>query len=113
MPTRDDEREALTDLDRRIAEARETANPRKSVGADKYNAATLAWRMVIELVVGMALGLGMGWGLDSLFGTMPAFLILFGLLGFAAGVRTMMRSAAEVQRRHEAARAADKTAGRD
>lgn len=113
MATRDEEREALRALDRRIAEARKSATPGKSVGSDKYSAASLAWRMVLELVVGMTLGLGMGWGLDSLFGTLPGFLILFGLLGFAAGVRTMMRSAQEVQRRNEAAEAADKTAGRD
>ena len=112
MPTRDGEREALDALDRRIAAARESANPRKSAGAEKFGAASLAWRMVTELVVGMAIGLGMGWGLDALFGSMPAFLLLFGLLGFAAGVRTMMRSAAEVQRRNEAIEQAEKAAGR-
>jgi len=112
VPTRDEEREALDALDRRIAAARESANPRKSVGAEKFGAASLAWRMVTELVVGMAIGLGMGWGLDALFGSMPAFLLLFGLLGFAAGVRTMMRSAAEVQRRNEAIEQAEKAAGR-
>ena len=68
--------------------------------------------MVIELVVGMAMGVGMGWGLDSLFGTMPAFLILFGLLGFAAGVRTMMRSADEVNRRNDAATRVEDSARR-
>jgi ATP synthase protein I len=113
VATRDDERKALDALDRRIAEARESANPRRSVGADKFTAASLAWRMVTELVVGMAMGLGMGWGLDSLFGTMPAFLVLFGLLGFAAGVRTMMRSAEEVRRRDEAAQRAQQAGGRD
>ena len=113
MPTRDDEREALDALDRRIAAARESANPRKSVGAEKFGAASLAWRMVTELVVGMAIGLGMGWGLDVLFGSMPAFLVLFGLLGFAAGVRTMMRSAVEVQKRNEAIGQAEKVAGRE
>jgi ATP synthase protein I len=53
--------------------------------------------MVTELVVGMLMGLGIGYGLDHLFGTMPLFLIIFTILGFAAGVRTMMRSAEEVQ----------------
>lgn len=113
MPTRQEEREALEALERRIAQARESANPRKSVGAEKYGAAALAWRMVIELVVGMAIGLGMGWGLDALFGSMPAFLILFGLLGFAAGIRTMMRSAAEVERRNDAIGRAERAAERD
>ena len=53
-----------------------------------------------ELVVGMLMGLGLGYGLDYLFGTLPIFLIIFTLLGFAAGVRTMMRSAEEVQRKN-------------
>ena len=31
-----------------------------------------------------------------LFGTLPIFLIIFALLGFAAGVKTMLRTAAEM-----------------
>ena len=54
--------------------------------------------MVLELVIGMLLGCSVGYGLDALFGTLPLFLIVFALLGFAAGVRTMMRSADEVKR---------------
>ncbi len=53
--------------------------------------------MVIELVAGIAIGFGMGYGLDSLFGTIPIFLVLFTLLGFAAGVKTMIATAAELQ----------------
>jgi len=59
----------------------------------------MAWRMVMELVAGMAVGLAMGWGLDSLFGTLPLFLIVMGLFGFAAGIRTVLRSAKELERR--------------
>ncbi len=58
------------------------------------------WRMVTELVVGMLMGLGIGYGLDHLLGTLPLFLIIFIMLGFAAGVRTMMRTAEEVQRKN-------------
>ena len=67
-------------------------------------AASYAWRMVIELVMGVMIGAAMGWGLDSLFNSLPIFLIVIVLLGFAAGVRTMMRSAEEMQRRREAPR---------
>jgi len=60
--------------------------------------------MVIELVVGMVLGMAIGFGLDALLGTRPIFLVVFALLGFAAGVRTMIRTANEVQqKRGEAA----------
>ena len=69
--------------------------------------------MVTELVVGMLLGLAVGLGLDALFGTRPVFLVLFALLGFAAGVRTMLRTADEVKRgRGEAARM-DRGSARD
>lgn len=70
-----------------------------------YSQAQLAWRMVIELVAGLAIGFGIGFGLDTLFGTMPIFLVLFIGFGLAAGVKTMMRSAREVQER-QVARAA-------
>ena len=87
----------LKRLEDRIEAARASrAEPVSRVGA-KYTQGSLAWRMVAELVAGMLLGLGIGWGLDGLLGTRPGFLVLFVLLGFAAGVRVMMRTAAEVR----------------
>jgi len=66
----------------------------------EFTQGSLAWRMVLELVVGMVLGLAIGLGLDSVFGTRPIFLVVFALLGFAAGVRTMIRTASEVRKGH-------------
>ena len=63
---------------------------------------SMAWRMVIDLVVSMMVGAAMGWGLDWLFGTLPAFLIVMSLFGFAAGVRMMLRAAEEMQRKQMA-----------
>ena len=54
--------------------------------------------MVTELVAGIGLGCGIGLGLDALLGTRPLMLVAFVLLGFAAGVRVMMRTAEEVGR---------------
>ena len=51
------------------------------------------WRMVVELVVGMLLGFGIGLGLDIFLNTKPLFLIIFTLLGFIAGVKTMLNTA--------------------
>ena len=51
------------------------------------------WRMVIELVTGMLLGVSLGLGLDYMIGSEPIFLIIFSLLGFMAGVKTMMATA--------------------
>lgn len=95
--------EKLASLSRRIKEAQGV----KSEGMQHHNhhsAAGAAWRMVIELVVGMGMGFGIGFGLDRWFGTLPIFLILFTMIGFAAGVRTMMRTAKELE--EKAAKAA-------
>jgi ATP synthase protein I len=70
-----------------------------------FSQGEVAWRMVIELVTGMLLGMAIGYGLDVLFGTLPIFLIIFSLFGFAAGVKTMLGSARQL-----AKDAADKAA---
>lgn len=90
--------EKLKMLDARIKAMQVVDKPASKQG-EKFQKANAAWRMVIELVVGMVMGLGIGFGLDSLFGTLPIFLILFSLLGFAAGIRTMMRTAEEIQKK--------------
>lgn len=61
-----------------------------------------AWRMVLELVTGMLIGLGIGFGLDRVFGTQPIFLIVFVMLGFAAGIKTMLGTAAQMGKQAEA-----------
>ncbi len=101
----DADRDRLAALEQRIAQAKAAAAPRRSAQEDKHRQAQLAWRMVIELVAGLLIGFGIGYGLDTLFGTMPIFLVLFVLAGFAAGVKTMLRSAKELQ--DKAAQAVD------
>ena len=88
--------ERLKRLEDRIAAAKARREP-KPRGHGDMTQGSIAWRMVIELVVGMVLGLAIGFGLDALFGTRPIFLVVFALLGFAAGVRTMLRTAEEVK----------------
>lgn len=103
----DEDRERrLAQLDARIKAAKQLQEPGPRQD-EHYSQAQLAWRMVIELVAGLGIGFGMGYGLDRLFGTMPILLVLFTFLGLAAGVKTMMRSAAEVQAKQEAAQAAE------
>jgi len=89
----------LRDLEARIKAAKgEVDKPEVSEVVEHYSQAQLAWRMVTELVVGLLLGAAIGYGLDVLFGAAPWFLIVFCMLGFAAGIRTMMRTAEEVQK---------------
>lgn len=86
----------MAQLEARIAAAKQAQAP-KPRADEHYSQANLAWRMVIELVAGLGIGFGIGYGLDRLFGTIPIFLVLFTLLGLAAGVKTMLRSAREIQ----------------
>ncbi|PVA07582.1 AtpZ/AtpI family protein [Thalassorhabdomicrobium marinisediminis] len=93
--TQDDHAARLKALEERIAKAK--GEDRKPRSEEHYSQAQMAWRMVIELVAGLGIGFGIGYGLDLLFGTVPIFMVLFIFFGLAAGVKTMMRSAAEMQ----------------
>ena len=88
--------ERLKALDARLAELRKAQEP-EPPKETHYTQVQLGWRMVVELVSGIGIGVVMGYGLDTLLGTMPLMLVIFTLLGFAAGVRTMMRTAKEIQ----------------
>lgn len=91
-----DQAERLARLEDRINQlkAKDAPAPHQE---NHYSQAQHAWRMVIELVAGLLIGFGMGYGLDHLLGTIPIFLVIFTMLGLAAGIKTMMRSAAEIQ----------------
>lgn len=56
----------------------------------------IAYRFAMELVTALVLGGAMGWGLDRAFGTRPVFLIVCFLLGAAAGIRNVVRTATEL-----------------
>jgi ATP synthase protein I len=53
----------------------------------------MALRLGADFVAGVVVGGAIGWGIDRLLGTSPWGLIVFLLLGFAAGVLTVLRSA--------------------
>lgn len=103
MAAPDDRDKGLDDLGVRIAAAKAAQTPKRSRAEGEVRAASIAWRMVTELVVGVMIGAAIGWGLDSLIGSLPLFLIVFGILGFVAGVKTMLRSAEEIRRKQAAA----------
>lgn len=93
--TDDTHQKQLSQLEERINRAKASQAPRPHI-EEHYSQAHMAWRMVIELVTGLGVGFGIGYGLDAAFGTLPVFLVVFVLLGFAAGVRVMMRTAQEI-----------------
>lgn len=102
----------LRALEKRIETLKAAQDP-PPAREDHHRMANAAWRMVIELVSGLGIGFGIGYGLDTLFGTRPWLLVLFTLLGFAAGVSTMLRTARELQERNEQAAQAAAERGND
>ncbi|MFD1342783.1 AtpZ/AtpI family protein [Litorisediminicola beolgyonensis] len=100
-------------LEARIAAAKAAKAPQRKHQEEHYSQAHLAWRMVIELVAGLGIGFGIGFGLDALLGTRPWALVLFTLLGFVAGVKTMIRSANEIQETKLAEQAGENEGTRD
>jgi ATP synthase protein I len=94
----DPDPDRLRVLEARLQKARVQVPLAKTNTVKGFSQGEVAWRMVIELVTGMLLGMGIGYGLDVLAGTLPIFLIIFSLMGFAAGVKTMLGSARQLNK---------------
>ena len=54
-------------------------------------------KVVVEIVAAMAVGLGIGILIDNYFDTRPFFIIVFFLLGSAAGILNVFRVAKSLQ----------------
>ncbi len=65
--------------------------------AARSNAMGQAFKIAIELVVGVLFGGLVGWFLDGYLGTRPWLLVLFLVLGFAAGLTNVVRTARRMQ----------------
>ena len=86
----------LKDLDHKLNEIRKKKNADKPSEGQSFKSAHIGWRMILELVIGILIGVLLGFGLDYLFDTTPVFLIIMIFFGFAAGVKTMMKTAKEI-----------------
>lgn len=93
----------LGNLDRRLSEIRshrkvetDQSGAESGDGAARASAMARGFRLSSELVAGVVVGAVIGWGFDRLLSTSPWGLIVFFLLGFAAGVINVMRSAGVV-----------------
>lgn len=87
----------LRALENRLAKAKGVEKPKRTSTAEGFSQGEVAWRMVIELATGIVVGSSMGYGIDYFFGTLPIFLVIFTLLGFVAGIKTLMGTAREMQ----------------
>ena len=96
----DDEERLRSDLDRlksSLSKARESRRVQGAAHAETRAAPrgdsgmSLGMRAGSEFVTAVILGAGVGWGIDRLIGTNPAFLIAFFFLGVATGVWNLIR----------------------
>jgi len=89
--------------DRRLAELEERlrkARGEREVRPEEPSQSKLgvAFRLVTELLAAVIVGGGIGWALDRVFGTSPLLLIVMFLLGVAAGMRNLIRTAREMNK---------------
>ncbi len=100
----------LQRLNEGLGQRRKSGQLSESSEADRAATASgyaKGFRLSSELVAGVAVGGGLGWLIDRWFGISPWGLLIFLLLGFAAGVLNVMRSAGVI-----AANSLGRTGGR-
>jgi ATP synthase protein I len=90
----------LHDLEGKVRDARSRHEPASSAAQDRGSAMGQALKLSTEMIAGVAVGGFIGWALDRLFGTAPILMVVFLILGAAAGILNVIRSA---QRRQAAA----------
>ena len=82
---------ALSEIETRIQQARAENEPKTE---QNYSSAGVAFRIGVDLISGVAFGVVVGLALDSWLDTTPWMMILLILLGTAAGIRNVIRTAA-------------------
>ena len=101
-------------LDKALAERDPSRSP---AGSDRQNGAGsgigAALKMSGEFVAGILVGAGLGYLLDQFAGTSPWGLIVFLMLGFAAGVLNVLRAAGVVAEPAAGVRARRSDGGND
>ena len=96
----------LGSLDHRLSKIRDSRKTGTDTSGDeqaqaKASAMAMGLRLSSELVAGVLVGAGLGWGFDRLLSTSPWGLIVFLLLGFTAGVMNVMRTAGVMAKQSE------------
>lgn len=95
---RKDKRDRLAALESDISEIRKRRQP---VQENRANASMLglAWRLTIEMLVGIGVGGYLGWWLDQAMGTKPIMMLVLLILGMAAGLLNSVRTVSEMRRK--------------
>ena len=92
--TKRDKPDSLRDLDdrlRRLREREDSGGAGPGRGRASSSGLGMAMRIGVELVAALLVGVAIGWGLDQLLGTSPWMLLVFFLLGSAAGMMNIYR----------------------
>ena len=84
----------LQELEERLRKARGAGDVRNEQAPPSKMG--VAFRLVADLMAGVIVGGGIGWALDRVFGTSPILLIVMFMVGVAAGIRNVMRTAREM-----------------
>ncbi len=88
----------LRKLDAEISawRAKDREREEKEAPRNSKTGMAAALRLSSEFVAGVVVGAAIGWAIDRWAGTSPWGLIVFLLLGFAAGVLNVLRASGEV-----------------
>lgn len=92
----------MTDFEQRLGRARNRGASAPD-GKARGSALGTAFRTSSELVAGLLVGGFIGWQLDEWLGTSPVFLLVFFMLGAAAGIWNVIRTAWKMQPRSNGA----------
>ncbi|HVC51843.1 MAG TPA: AtpZ/AtpI family protein [Stellaceae bacterium] len=85
----------LTRLDQRLkrAQVEQQRERQAEEAAPTPSGLGLGFRIGVELLASLLVGLGLGWVIDHFFGTRPWGLIAFFFIGAAAGMMNAFRAA--------------------
>jgi ATP synthase protein I len=97
MSDDDPDARRLADIEERLRKAREKRDEVRQVEAPNSKLG-IAFRLVTELMAAVIVGGAMGWGLDRILGTGPFLLIVMFMVGVAAGIFTVVRTAQQMNR---------------
>lgn len=91
-------RQRSEDIGRKLDAVKSRSTPENDEDERRRGAAFgQAFRYAAELVVGVGVGGFIGWMLDRQFGSAPWLMVLFVILGFAAGLLNVIRAAQKAQ----------------
>ena len=97
MSDDDPDARRLADIEERLRKAREKRGEVRQVESPNSKLG-IAFRLVTELMAAVIVGGAIGWGLDRVLGSGPFLFIVMFMVGVAAGIFTVVRTAQQMNR---------------